>query len=75
VESLIQAIVELKTKLDMPPSIREPEVKQEEFEASLRHMAETAFNDQTAGTNPCYPLIDDIVALYRKAYGNGDRAF
>jgi len=74
VESLIQAIAELKAKLDIPPSIREMGVKQEEFEANLRHMAETAFDDQTVGTNPCYPLVDDIVALFREAYGNGDKA-
>jgi len=73
VESLIQAIAELKAKLDIPPSIREIGVKQGEFETSLRHMAETAFDDQTVGTNPCYPLVDDIIALFREAYGNEDR--
>lgn len=70
VESLIQAIAELKAKLDIPASIREVGIKQEEFEANLRHMAETAFDDQCVGANPCYPLIDDIMALFREAYGN-----
>jgi acetaldehyde dehydrogenase/alcohol dehydrogenase len=70
VESLIQAIAELKAKLGIPPSIREAGVKQKEFEASLMHMAETAFDDQSVGGNPCYPLIDDIVAVLRDAYGS-----
>ena len=70
VESLIQAIAELKAKLGIPPSIREAGVKQKEFEASLMHMAETAFDDQSVGGNPCYPLVDDIVAVLRDAYGS-----
>ncbi len=75
VESLIQAITELKAKLEIPPSIREMGVKQEEFEAALRHMAETAFDDQSVGGNPCYPLVDDIIAIFREAYGTGDKPF
>jgi alcohol dehydrogenase class IV len=52
VESLIQAIVELKAKLDIPPSIREMGVKQEEFEASLRHMAETVLTIKRSTPTP-----------------------
>lgn len=74
VENLIRAIAELKAKLDIPPTIREAGVKPEEFEAKLKHMAETAFDDQCIGANPCYPLVDDIVAIFREAYGNADRS-
>jgi alcohol dehydrogenase class IV len=32
-------------------------------------MAEVAFDDQCIGTNPCYPLVDDLVRLLWEAYG------
>ncbi len=68
-ESLIRAVAELKAKLDIPPTIREFGVPRAAFEAKVRHMAEVAFDDQCVGTNPCYPLLDDLVRLLWEAYG------
>jgi acetaldehyde dehydrogenase/alcohol dehydrogenase len=68
-ESLIQAIAKLKTQLDMPATIRESGVSRSDFEAQVRHMAEVAFDDQCVGTNPCYPLVDDLVRLLWESYG------
>jgi acetaldehyde dehydrogenase/alcohol dehydrogenase len=68
-ESLIQAIAELKAKLDVPATIREAGVSPSDFEASVRHMAEVAFDDQCVGANPSYPLVDDLVGLFWEAYG------
>jgi acetaldehyde dehydrogenase/alcohol dehydrogenase len=68
-ESLIRAVADLKAKLDIPPTIRELGVSRSDFEAKVRHMAEVAFDDQCIGTNPCYPLVDDLVRLLWEAYG------
>jgi len=69
VESLIQAVAELKAKLDMPATIREAGVSRSDFEAKVRPMAEVAFDDQCVGANPSYPLVDDLVRLFWEAYG------
>jgi acetaldehyde dehydrogenase/alcohol dehydrogenase len=68
-ESLIEAVAKLKTQLDMPATIRDAGVSRNDFEAKVRHMAEVAFDDQCVGTNPCYPLIDDLIRLLWEAYG------
>ncbi|OHB85197.1 MAG: bifunctional acetaldehyde-CoA/alcohol dehydrogenase [Planctomycetes bacterium RBG_16_64_12] len=69
VESLIQAVAELKAKLDVPATIREAGVSRADFEAKVRYMAELAFDDQCVGANPSYPLVDDLVRVFREAYG------
>jgi len=68
-ESLTRAVAELNAKLDIPPTIREAGVARSAFEAKVRHMAEVAFDDQCAGTNPSYPLVDDLARILWEAYG------
>jgi acetaldehyde dehydrogenase/alcohol dehydrogenase len=68
-DSLIAAVAELKAKLDIPATIGETGVPRLQFEAQVRHMAEVAFDDQCVGTNPCYPLVDDLVNVFWEAYG------
>jgi acetaldehyde dehydrogenase/alcohol dehydrogenase len=67
--SLVQAVAELKAALDIPATIREAGVRRSDFEAKVRHMAEVAFDDQCVGTNPSYPLVDDLVRVLWEAYG------
>jgi acetaldehyde dehydrogenase/alcohol dehydrogenase len=67
--SLIQAIADLKAGLDIPATIREAGVPLADFEAKARHMAEVAFDDQCVGTNPSYPLVDDLLRVLWEAYG------
>ena len=69
VESLIQAVADLKAKLDTPATISEAGVSRSDFEAKVRHMAEVAFDDQCVGANPSYPLVDDLVRVFWEAYG------
>ncbi len=68
IENLISKIDELKRSIDLPLSIKDAGVKEEDFLASLDEMSEAAFNDQCTGTNPRYPLISEIKELYLKAY-------
>lgn len=69
VERLVLAIESLKRELDIPSSIREviPE-SEAEFMAKLENIADQAFDDQCTGSNPRYPLIEDLKTLLIQAY-------
>ncbi|MFW5976346.1 MAG: bifunctional acetaldehyde-CoA/alcohol dehydrogenase [Bacillota bacterium] len=68
VKSLIENIRNLMFELDIPQTISENGVTRDEFERQLDDMADIAFNDQCTGTNPRMPLINEIKAIYRKAF-------
>ncbi|MGB0564626.1 MAG: bifunctional acetaldehyde-CoA/alcohol dehydrogenase, partial [Spirulinaceae cyanobacterium] len=69
VERLIGAIEELKRQVDIPATIRESISDSEAtFLAKVDEMAEQAFDDQCTGSNPRYPLIADLKAMYLAAY-------
>jgi len=67
-QSLTQAVAELKAQLNIPATTAEAGVPRAESAAQIQHMAEVAFDDQCAGSNPCYPLADDLVGLLWEAY-------
>ncbi|MGB4373641.1 MAG: bifunctional acetaldehyde-CoA/alcohol dehydrogenase [Halanaerobiales bacterium] len=68
VELLIQAIEELKEEVDIPTSIKAVGIPEDAFYKKLDEMAELAFDDQCTGTNPRYPLINELKDLYIQAY-------
>ncbi len=68
VELLIKAVDELMTEINLPKSIREFGVKEEEFMANLDILVERAFDDQCTGANPRYPLMSEIKQLFLNAY-------
>jgi acetaldehyde dehydrogenase/alcohol dehydrogenase len=68
VENLIEAIRDLMRNLNMPLSIKEYGVDENLFMANLRQLSENAHNDQCTGANPKYPLVGEIMEIYRKAY-------
>ena len=67
-ENLIKKIDELKTTLDLPLTIKDAGVKEEDFLKHLDEMALAAFNDQCTSTNPRYPLISEMKEIYLRAY-------
>ncbi len=69
VQNLIRAIRELMGRLDLPATIQEAGVERDAFEAQVHKLAETAFNDPCTGSNPSYPLVEDIERLYWEAFG------
>jgi acetaldehyde dehydrogenase/alcohol dehydrogenase len=69
VQSLIKAIKDLMTELNIPYTLRENGVDPQQFEQELRSMADIAFNDQCTGSNPRMPLVAEIEAVYREAFG------
>ncbi len=68
VELLIKAVDDLMTEINLPKSIREFGVKEEEFMANLDVLVERAFDDQCTGANPRYPLMSEIKKLFLDAY-------
>jgi acetaldehyde dehydrogenase/alcohol dehydrogenase len=69
VERLISALDKLRSELNLPGSIREAGVKENDFMAVLDDLSEKAFDDQCTGANPRYPLIPEIRELFLLAYG------
>ncbi|EGD48198.1 iron-containing alcohol dehydrogenase [Ruminiclostridium papyrosolvens DSM 2782] len=65
---LLQAIEDLKTKVNIPKTIREAGVSNEKFYETLDEMCESAFDDQCTGANPRYPLICEIKQMYINAF-------
>ncbi len=69
VTSLVNAIKDLMKQINIPLTLAEAGVNAKAFEKELREMADIAFNDQTTGTNPRMPLVSEIEAIYREAFG------
>ncbi len=64
----IKAVEDLMKTLNLPFSIKEFGVSEQDFNAKLDEMVELAFDDQCTGANPAYPLMKDIKAIYQDAY-------
>ena len=59
----LEAIHQLKVECDIPLTIQEFGVPEDQFLQSLDQMSEDAFNDQCTAANPRYPLISEIKEL------------
>ena len=68
VELYIKAIDKLMKAINLPNSIRDFGISEDEFMSKLDEMVELAFDDQCTGANPAYPLMSDIKAIYLDAY-------
>lgn len=71
VENLIKAIDELKEKIGIKKTIKEYVPDEQNFLEKLDAMVEQAFDDQCTGTNPRYPLMQEIKEMYLNAYYGG----
>lgn len=68
VKKLIAKLEELKAAVNLPKTIKDAGVKEEDFLATLDAMVEDAFDDQCTGSNPRYPLMSEIKEMYLRAY-------
>ena len=68
VQNLIKAIKQLMKDLNMPTSIKECGVDETVFMSKLRELSENAHDDQCTGANPRYPLVGEIMEIFKKAY-------
>lgn len=67
-ELLLEAIVNLKKAIGIPPSIRAWGVDEKTFKDNLDQLVRLAFDDQCTGANPVYPLMSEIKQIYLDAY-------
>lgn len=69
VNQLIIAIEALKQQVGIPTSLKDAlGDRASEFQARLEELADQSFDDQCTGSNPRYPLINDIKSLLMDAY-------
>ncbi len=68
VDALLHWLYELKGDLDIPLSIREAGVPEQEFLDKVDQLAEEAFDDQCTGANPRYPLISELKQILLDSY-------
>ncbi|AFY77022.1 MAG: bifunctional acetaldehyde-CoA/alcohol dehydrogenase [Hydrococcus sp. C42_A2020_068] len=69
IDRLIEAVEDLKRELEIPAAIKDVIHESEtEFYAKLDELADRAFDDQCTGSNPRYPLINDLRKLLIDAY-------
>ena len=69
VDNLIRALQEIKSNLKIALSMKDGGIKKEDLENALKNgLAEEAFDDQSTGCNPRYPIISELEELYWKAY-------
>ncbi len=68
VNLLLDAITNLKKDINLPLSIKDAGVTEENFYAKLDELVELAFDDQCTGANPVYPLMEEIREIYIKAF-------
>ncbi|GJO01729.1 aldehyde-alcohol dehydrogenase [Mycobacterium marinum] len=67
-QRLFAGVDDLLDRLDMPRSLREFGVDEQEFLAALPTLAMTAFEDLSNRTNPRMPLVSEITDLLRLGY-------
>ena len=68
VQNFINAVKQLNKDLNIPSSIKEAGVNEQEFFTKIDMLAENAHDDQCTGANPRYPLVEEIKEIFKKAY-------
>ncbi len=68
VDKLVAATEELLERVEMPRSIREMGIGEEEFERAIPELVKYAFDDPSWRSNPRMPLVSELAELLRKAY-------
>lgn len=71
VASLVEAIADLKKRLNVPLTLRAAGVPEAAFKEQIARMSEIAFEDQCIVSNPSYPLVEDLARLFWEAYDVG----
>lgn len=68
VNSLINAINLMNKKLNIPKTLKEYGITEEEFLSKVDYLAERAFEDQCTTSNPRLPLVEELKQLLLEAY-------
>ncbi|UZQ50738.1 1-propanol dehydrogenase PduQ [Clostridium kluyveri] len=70
VTSLINAVNALKKETNTPMNISETGISREDFMAKVDSMGEIALADRCTPTNPRVPTKEDLVVVFKEAYGD-----
>lgn len=68
VSSLIEKVKELIREVELPTSIKECGIPEDEFMAKVDMLSERAFEDQCTTANPRVPLVSEIKQILIDAY-------
>ena len=68
VQNFVKAVKQLNKDLNIPSSLKEAGINEQEFLAKLDMLSENAHDDQCTGANPRYPLVEEIKEIFKKAY-------
>lgn len=68
VDNLVQSIKKMNESLNIPLSLKEYGIPEEEFLSKVDMLSKLAHEDQCTGTNPRYPLINEIKEIYLNCY-------
>ena len=68
VKNLVSATEQLLDRLEIPRSIADLGISEEEFERAMPDLAKSAFDDPSWRSNPRMPLVNELVGLFWKAY-------
>ena len=68
VNAMLAWLDELKTMLNIPLSIKEWGISEDEFLAKVDKLAVDAFDDQCTGANPRFPLISELKNVLLDSY-------
>jgi len=66
--NVIRTTLRFLKELEMPTSIKELGISEEEFERVLPELAETAIADHCTATNPEPVTVENIMTIYRQAW-------
>ena len=68
INNLINWINQLNKNLNIPSSLKDMGVDEKEFLDKVDYLSELAHEDQCTGTNPRFPLINEIKQIYLNCY-------
>jgi len=68
INSLIAKVRELNEKLEIPKSLQEAGIDEQDFLSSVDELADRAFEDQCTTANPRLPLVTELKQILLDAY-------
>lgn len=68
IDNLIESIKKMNISLGIPLSLKEYGLSESEFLQKVDMLSKLAHQDQCTGTNPRYPLINEIKEIYLNCY-------
>lgn len=70
-EDFAQEIEGLRARVNVPSSVRECGITEEQWNEKLKAMSQNAFNDICTSFNPRVPTVEDLEKIYMLCYNGG----